>query len=79
MGWPASDMVAPAALSAKGNLFLLPATYEQRPIYLVTAPEPAEISVFNPLLPFLPDAPGPWDPAIFHDEEPDRWYLYFDG
>src|SRR5438445_4894433 len=34
--WPARDMVAPAALSAKGKLFLFPATYEQRPIYLVT-------------------------------------------
>src|SRR5262245_33900005 len=26
-GWPAKDMVAPAALSVKGKLFLLPATY----------------------------------------------------
>jgi hypothetical protein len=74
-GWPDRDMVAPAALSAKGKLFLFPATYEQRPIYLVTGP--AEIAVFNPLLPFLPGAPGPWDPALFHDEESDRWYMYF--
>jgi hypothetical protein len=76
-GWPARDMVAPAALSAKGKLFLFPATYEQRPIYLVTGPEPAELTVFNPRLPYLPGAPGPWDPALFHDAESDRWYLYF--
>src|SRR5437868_15145685 len=31
-GWPQSDMVAPAALSAKGKLWLFPSTYEQRPI-----------------------------------------------
>jgi len=76
-GWPARDMVAPAALSAKGKLFLFPSTYEQRPIYLVTGTEPAEITEFNPMLPFLPGAPGPWDPALFHDGESDRWYLYF--
>src|SRR2546427_1709000 len=76
-GWPARDMVAPAALSAKGKLFLFPSTYEQRPIYLVTGPEPAELTVFNTLLPYLPGAPGPWDPALFHDEESDRWYMYF--
>ena len=77
VGWPARDMVAPAALSAKGKLFLFPSTYEQRPIYLVTGPEPAEITEFNSTLPFLPGAPGPWDPALYHDEESDRWYLYF--
>src|SRR6185369_4719777 len=77
LGWPASDMVAPAALSAKGKLLLFPSTYEQRPIYLVTGPESAELTEFNPLLPFLPGAPGPWDPALFHDDESDRWYLYF--
>jgi hypothetical protein len=76
-GWPARDMVAPAALSAKGKLFLFPATYEQRPIYLVTGTEPAKITEFNSVLPYLPGAPGPWDPALFHDEESDRWYLYF--
>jgi xylan 1,4-beta-xylosidase len=77
MGWPATEMVAPAALSAKGKLFLFPATYEQRPIYRVTGPAPAELTVFNPLPPYLPGAPGPWDPALFHDEESDRWYMYF--
>jgi xylan 1,4-beta-xylosidase len=74
--WPARDMVAPAALSAKGKLFLFPSTYEQRPIYLVEGLS-AELTVFNPLTALLPGAPGPWDPALFHDEESDQWYMYF--
>jgi xylan 1,4-beta-xylosidase len=28
-------------------------------------------------LPPLIGALGPWDPALFHDETSDRWYLYF--
>jgi len=73
-GWPEKEMVAPAALSAKGKLFVFPSTYEQRPIYVLKGDE---LKQFNPLLPFLPGAPGPWDPALFHDEETDRWYMYF--
>jgi xylan 1,4-beta-xylosidase len=73
--WPERDMVAPAALSAKGKLFLFPSTYEQRPIYVVT--DSGELEEFNSKLPFLPGAPGPWDPALFHDNEADRWYMYF--
>lgn len=72
--WPERDMVAPAALSAKGKLFLFPSTYEQRPIYVV---EDKELIIFNDQLPYLPGAPGPWDPALFHDEDTDGWYMYF--
>jgi hypothetical protein len=75
-GWPERDIVAPAALSAGGKLFVFPSTYEQRPLY-VLADRGAELTEFNPSLPFLPGAPGPWDPALFHDEESDRWYMYF--
>lgn len=78
-GWPERDMVAPAALSAKGKLFLFPSTYEQRPIYVVSDPGGAKpkLEVFNDALPLLPGAPGPWDPALFHDEESDAWFMYF--
>jgi xylan 1,4-beta-xylosidase len=76
-GWPASDMVAPAALSAKGKLFVFPSTYEQRPIYTLSGAESSTLDIYNSMLPFLPGAPGPWDPALFHDEGTDRWYLYF--
>ena len=76
-GWPERDMVAPAALSAGGKLYVFPSTYEQRPIYILTGgAEEAELIPFNTTLPLLPGAPGPWDPALFHDEDA-RWYMYF--
>jgi xylan 1,4-beta-xylosidase len=76
--WPVREIVAPAALSAKGKLFLFPSTYEQRPIYVVADPAGAapKLEVFNDALPFLPGAQGPWDPAIFYDDEKDAWFLY---
>jgi xylan 1,4-beta-xylosidase len=78
-GWPAQDIVAPAALSAKGKLWLFPSTYEQRPIYVVVDPASAapKLEVYNDALPFLPGAPGPWDPALFYDDEKDTWFMYF--
>jgi hypothetical protein len=76
-GWPEKDMVAPAAISAQGKLFVFPATYEQRPIYLLTPGDRPQLTVFNSLLPLLPGAPGPWDPALFYDNDLDRWYMYF--
>lgn len=78
-GWPERDMVAPAALSAKGKLWVFPSTYEQRPIYILedpAGPNP-KLTPFNDSLPLLPGAPGPWDPALFHDEKDDSWYMYF--
>jgi xylan 1,4-beta-xylosidase len=77
-GWPERDVVAPAALSAKGKLFVFPSTYEHRPIYLVVDPAgPApKLEIFNDKLPFLPGAQGPWDPALFHDPDSDRWFMY---
>lgn len=77
-GWPEKDMVAPAALSAKGKLWLLPSTYELRPIYVLedgAGPSP-RLTVYNDALGFLPGAQGPWDPALFYDEEKDAWSLY---
>jgi len=78
-GWPDRDVVAPAALSAKGKLFLFPSTYEQRPIYVVENPDAAipNLVVYNGELPFLPGAQGPWDPALFHDDASDKWFMYF--
>ena len=28
-------------------------------------------------MPLIPDTLGPWDPAIFHDEDTDRWFMYW--
>ena len=77
-GWPEKDMVAPAALSAKGKVWVLPSTYERRPIYVLSDPGgPApKLEIYSDKLPYLPGARGPWDPAFFYDEEKDEWYLY---
>jgi hypothetical protein len=75
--WPKEDMCAPAALSVRDRLYLFQSTFERRPIYATTTPDNGHLSLFNPLLPFMPGAAGPWDPAIFHDNETDRWFMYF--
>ena len=75
--WPADDMCAPAALSVRDTLYLFQSTFDPRPLYCTTTPQDGRLQLFNPLLPPLPGALGPWDPDIFHDESSDRWYLYF--
>lgn len=75
--WPKEDMCAPAALSVRGVLYLFQSTFGQRPIYSTTTPENGRLGLFNPLLPLMPGADGPWDPAIFHDDDTDRWFMYF--
>jgi xylan 1,4-beta-xylosidase len=75
--WPKEDMCAPAALSVGDTLYLFQSTFEQRPIYATKTPWNGQLTLFNPLLPYVPGAQGPWDPAIFHDEDTDRWFMYF--
>lgn len=75
--WPKEDMCAPAALSVRDKLYLFQSTFERRPIYVTTTPGNGRLSLFNPLLPYMPGAAGPWDPAIFHDDDTDRWFMYF--
>jgi hypothetical protein len=75
--WPPEDMCAPAALSVGKTLYLFQSTFDQRPIYSTTTPHNGQLEVFNPLLPLVPGAGGPWDPAIFHDDDTDRWFMYF--
>lgn len=73
--WPVRGVVAPAALSVRDTLYLLPSTYDRLPIFYTTTPETGHLEFFNRLLPFLPN--GPWDPAFFHDSDTDAWYLYW--
>lgn len=90
--WPFEDIVAPAALSVRDTLYLLQSTTVPRPVLFSTAPETGRLEFYNRLLPSPPGAlspwneppatpgavpPGPWDPAIFHDPDTDRWYLYW--
>src|SRR5262245_42816234 len=72
--WPREDICAPAALSVRGTLYLFQSTFERRPIYCTTTPGNGQLKLFNPLLPYMPGAAGPWDPDIFHDDDNDRWF-----
>ncbi|HXI52949.1 MAG TPA: discoidin domain-containing protein, partial [Candidatus Saccharimonadales bacterium] len=47
------------------------------PLWVTSKPETGRLTPFNPLLPLLPGAAGPWDPALFHDDDTDRWFMYF--
>jgi xylan 1,4-beta-xylosidase len=90
--WPFEDIVAPAALSVRDTLYLLQSTTIPRPILFSTAPETGRLEFYNRLLPSPPESqspfvanpatpggvpPGPWDPAIFHDPDTDRWFMYW--
>jgi xylan 1,4-beta-xylosidase len=75
--WPMEDMCAPAAISVRDTLYLFQSTFEQRPILFTTTPETGKLYFYNRWLPRLPKDIGPWDPALFYDEELDKWYMYW--
>ena len=75
--WPFEDMCAPTALSVRDTLFLFQSTFEQRPILYSTAPEKGDLQFYNRWMPRLPKEIGPWDPAIFYDDDTDRWFMYW--
>ncbi|GAB2785211.1 family 43 glycosylhydrolase [Rhabdobacter roseus] len=75
--WPFEDMCAPAALSVNDTLFLFQSTFEQRPILYSVEPEKGTFEFYNRWMPRLPKDIGPWDPAIFHDPDTDRWFMYW--
>lgn len=92
--WPLTDVVAPAVLSVRDTIYLLPATTAPLPILMLTAPATGRVEFYNRLLPWLPMAraheadvlarpdsvqPGPWDPQFFYDEDTDRWFLYWNS
>lgn len=75
--WPMEDMCAPAALSVRDTLYLFQSTFEQRPIFYSLEPEKGKLLFYNRWLPRLPPLIGPWDPALFYEEDTDRWYMYW--
>ena len=75
--WPMEDMCAPAAISVRDTLYLFQSTFEQRPIFISTEPEKGKLKFYNRWLPRLPKDIGPWDPALFHDDDTDKWYMYW--
>ena len=92
--WPLTDIVAPAALSVRDTIYLLPSTTSPLPILMLTEPASGRVDFYNRLLPWLPMArfreteqlarpdsvqPGPWDPAFFHDPDTERWFMYWNS
>ena len=92
--WPLTDVVAPAALSVRDTIYLLPSTTSPLPILMLTRPATGRVEFYNRLMPWLPMAryretetlatpdsvqPGPWDPAFFHDPATERWFLYWNS
>jgi hypothetical protein len=92
--WALTDIVAPAALSVRDTIYLLPSTTRPLPILMLTEPATGRVDFYNRLLPWLPMArefeaktlakpdsvqPGPWDPAFFHDPDTERWFLYWNS
>jgi xylan 1,4-beta-xylosidase len=75
--WPMEDMCAPAAVSVRDTLYLFQSTFQQRPIFYSTEPEKGKLKFFNRWLPQLPKDIGPWDPALFHDPDTDKWFMYW--
>jgi xylan 1,4-beta-xylosidase len=91
--WPFEDIVAPAALSVRDTVYLLQSATQSRPILFSTAPATGRLEFYNRWLPRLPNMlppwreiarvtsdsvqPGPWDPAIFHDPDTEKWYMYW--
>lgn len=75
--WPFEDNCAPAAISVRDTLFIFQSTFTQRPILFTTEPEKGKLNFFNRWMPLLPDSLGPWDPALFYDEDIDRWFMYW--
>jgi xylan 1,4-beta-xylosidase len=92
--WPLTDIVAPAALSVRDTIYLLPSTTRPIPILMLTEPATGRVDFYNRFLPLLPMGrwneadvlakpdsvqPGPWDPAFFHDPDTERWFLYWNS
>ena len=75
--WIDGDINAPAALSVRDTLYLFPSAFEPAPLFFTTTPETGHLELLTALMPELPGAQGPWDPDIFHDQDADRWFMYF--
>ncbi len=91
--WPFESVVAPATLSDGDRLILMQSAFEPRPVLVTTDPAHGRLEFLTRRLPELPNAvpvghehnvppgkipPGPWDPALFKDDD-GRCYLYWDS
>lgn len=90
--WPFEGVVAPAAISDGNRIILMPSAMQPGAVLQSTQPETGRLDFLTRLMPRLPTAlwpghdiagvpkgripPGPWDPALFADDD-GRWYLYW--
>lgn len=86
--WPFDSVVAPAAWSDGERLYLLPSMMEPESLLVTDAPETGRLDFHARKMPPLPRSrvepymepgdvpPGPWDPALFKDDD-GKWYLYW--
>ena len=90
--WPFEGVVAPAAISDPRGVVLMPSMMDQRAVMLLADPARGSVEFLTRLTQALPDAlpagqdvagipqgripPGPWDPALFDDDDGQR-YLYW--
>ena len=93
--WPINDIVAPAVLSVRDTIYLMPSTTSPLPIMMLTQPSTGRVEFYNRLMPWLPMArgnepsgvfakpdsvqPGPWDPQFFFDADTNRWFMYWNS
>ncbi|MBK7260137.1 MAG: family 43 glycosylhydrolase [Ignavibacteriae bacterium] len=75
--WPVDDNCAPAGLFVRDTFYLFQSAFTPRPVYWTTNLDSGSLHVFTPRLEVPSGAAGPWDPGVYHDEETDRWYLYW--
>ncbi|WP_213980828.1 family 43 glycosylhydrolase [Sphingomonas sp. dw_22] len=91
--WPFQSIVAPAVWSDGERILIQPSMTRPESILSSTAPETGRLDFFVRRMPELPGAvpggfedrikpgqvpPGPWDPALFKDDD-GKWYLYWNS
>ena len=90
--WPFNGNVAPAAVSDGDRLVLMQSAMSQQPLLYSADPASGKLEFLTRRLPQVPDAlpeghdiagippgkipPGPWDPALFIDDD-GQWYVYW--
>lgn len=75
--WPIEDNCAPAGLFVRDTFYLFQSAFKPRPVFWTTNPDSGDLHVFTHAMGSPPGAVGPWDPGVFHDDDTDRWYLYW--
>lgn len=91
--WPFNGLVAPAVWSDGDRLYVMPSMTQQDSILVSDDPASGKLDFLSRRTPPLPGAvrsgledtikpgqipPGPWDPALFRDDD-GKWFLYWNS